>query len=801
MAESSIAPRSKPRQSNAQIFKEWKNGLSAFVDASTDGFVLFDENLDLVGINPAGQRLVGLSEEAARAGIGKNILQLIPGIRESGRYDKYLNVMRTGDPFIADDIVPHPKFGDIRLMVKAFKAGNGLGIVVGDIPERKRAEEELNKYRQHLEELVEEHTAELEHANEQLQQEIVEHRKTEKTLREAEQRYRTAADFTYDWESWENPDGTLQYVSLACERITGYSAKEFMDHPGLLTEVILPEDGEIWAEHRHDVAETPGRHEVQFRIRQRDGETRWIEHACQPVVDEEGAFLGYRASNRDITERKRVDEELRIKDWAIASSINAICMADLEGKTIYVNASFLKMWGCDSSEETMGKPAVEFWQDRKQAASVVRALLRKGIWQGELVALRADGSTFDAHVLASKVEDDAGEPICLMSSIIDITERKQMEEALRAKEEYFRSLIENSLEAILVVNGDGTIRYQSPSAQRVMGYRPEDRAPENPFRFIHSEDVSKATEAFSQLVQNPGITRYTELCAKHEDGSWHTLEILAKSLLDDPVVRGIVVNFRDITERKRAEEKLERLYEKEKKLRQQLEEEMKKRVEFTRALAHELKTPLTPVVMSSQLLTSELKDETLLRVAQNIYRGASNLNTRIDELLDLARGEIGMLQIKPEQVDVLQLFQEVVEDVSSVTSSRGQSLILRLPPSLPLVWCDKGRLRQIVLNLLNNAFKFTPAGGEITLRAKQEDGSLVVGVRDTGPGIAEEEQKRIFNPYHRLEGDRERLSGLGLGLALCKTLVELHKGRIWVRSRAGKGSAFGFSLPLEGPSQ
>jgi len=104
-----------------------------------------------------------------------------------------------------------------------------------------------------------------------------------------------------------------------------------------------------------------------------------------------------------------------------------------------------------------------------------------------------------------------------------------------------------------------------------------------------------------------------------------------------------------------------------------------------------------------------------------------------------------------------------------------------------------------VLNLLNNAFKFTPAGGKITLRAKQEDGNLVVEVKDTGPGIAEEDQQRIFEPYQRKESDRERLSGLGLGLALCKTLVELHRGRIWIKSRAGRGSTFGFSLPLEGP--
>jgi signal transduction histidine kinase len=200
---------------------------------------------------------------------------------------------------------------------------------------------------------------------------------------------------------------------------------------------------------------------------------------------------------------------------------------------------------------------------------------------------------------------------------------------------------------------------------------------------------------------------------------------------------------------------------------------------------------------SSELLVSELKKEPLLSLAKNINRGASNLNNRIDELLDLARGEIGMLQLKPELVDLPKLLREVADDMTPVASSHGQSLILELPPSLPLAWADEGRLRQVVLNLLNNAAKFTPEGGKIILRAREDSANLVVEVQDTGRGITGEEQQRLFEPYHRLESDRDHLSGLGLGLALCKTLVELHGGRIWVQSQSGRGSIFGFSVPLE----
>ncbi len=129
---------------------------------------------------------------------------------------------------------------------------------------------------------------------------------------QAEPDYRIIADFTYDWESWEAPDGRLRYVSPACERVTGYAAQQFMENPHLFEEILLPDDREVWDEHRREVREHSGLHEVQFRIRRRDGEIRWIEHGCQPVADDQGRFLGNRGSNRDITYRKMAESERNI---------------------------------------------------------------------------------------------------------------------------------------------------------------------------------------------------------------------------------------------------------------------------------------------------------------------------------------------------------------------------------------------------------------------------------------------------------------------------------------------------------
>ena len=377
-------------------------------------------------------------------------------------------------------------------------------------------------------------------------------------------------------------------------------------------------------------------------------------------------------------------------------------------------------------------------------------------------------------------------------------ERSRAEKSLQQSEHNYRVLFESTLDGMFVIDAQ-TMRVvlANQNAANVYGFKSaEDAVGVNPLDYIHPDDRVRARRVIVEDLFEKDLRQIHEFRSTTEDGR----DIWISTVGTRTEYQGklaALISVRDISERKRSENKVQQLYEQERKLRQELEAEMKRRVEFTRALAHELKTPLTPVMASSELLVAELRNEPLLSLAKNINRGASNLNSRIDELLDLARGEIGMLQLKPELVDLLQLLREAADDMTPVASSHGQSLVLELPPSLPLAWADEGRLRQVVLNLLNNAAKFTPERGKIILRAREDSSNLIVEVQDTGRGMTAEEQQRLFEPYHRLESDRDHLSGLGLGLALCKALVELHGGRIWVQSQAGKGSTFGFSVPLE----
>lgn len=240
-----------------------------------------------------------------------------------------------------------------------------------------------------------------------------------------------------------------------------------------------------------------------------------------------------------------------------------------------------------------------------------------------------------------------------------------------------------------------------------------------------------------------------------------------------------------------------RLYQVERKQRLELQERAEIRSQFVTALIHKLQTPLTSMLASGGLLAEQVRKEPSLgRLAQNILDGCHSLEAKLDESFDLARGEMSTLKLELESLDLLLLLQNVASRFSPVIQSKGQSFTPDFPSSLPWIKADGERLEQVLTNLLSNATKFTPRGGSIVLRARKRGSDLVIQVQDNGIGIPEEKQKRLFEPYYRARlGEGER-RGLGLGLTLCKQLVELHRGKIWVESEEGKGSIFSFSLPL-----
>ncbi len=219
---------------------------------------------------------------------------------------------------------------------------------------------------------------------------------------------------------------------------------------------------------------------------------------------------------------------------------------------------------------------------------------------------------------------------------------------------------------------------------------------------------------------------------------------------------------------------------------------------FVDTLSHELKTPLTSIIAAAGLLAEELEtstDQSHQKLIQTIIHNANNLETRLAELLDIVKSGSGKLQLQVEPVDIKSLILGTCLQITPMLRGKRQKLNTEMPESLPIIQGDGQRLEQVMLNLMTNAAKFTPDEGNILIRVRTENASLVIDVADNGIGIASEEIPRLFKPYSRLSADTQRHPGLGLGLALAKQVVELHGGKIWVESEPGKGSTFSFSLP------
>jgi len=279
---------------------------------------------------------------------------------------------------------------------------------------------------------------------------------------------------------------------------------------------------------------------------------------------------------------------------------------------------------------------------------------------------------------------------------------------------------------------------------------------------------------------------------KRKDGSIVDVEIHATMIaIDDSPISLAVI--RDISDRKNFEKKSQDLHLAEQNLRQELENQIQQRTEFYKALVHELKTPLTPIVLNSEVLEDNLEGESK-KLANNINIASLELLTRINELYDMAKGEVGILKITRSWIYLDELVNELFGLFSSSLNHKQLNLRIFFSPDLPLIYADPYRLKQVLINLLNNSITFSPPKGQIVLICTARDSEIVMDVIDEGIGISDDDLQKLFKPYVLTKSD-----GLGLGLSLSKKIVELHNGEIKAESTLGWGSKFSVILPVCSP--
>ncbi|AFV76536.1 PAS domain S-box [Thermus oshimai JL-2] len=376
-----------------------------------------------------------------------------------------------------------------------------------------------------------------------------------------------------------------------------------------------------------------------------------------------------------------------------------------------------------------------------------------------------------------KALDRLGQLSALLALVL---EKARFLERLEAEEVRLRALLENAQDVVYVLDREGYIRFVSESVRPVLGYDPEGhkKAPLNALDFVHPEDRPLAESLFRELLAHGGEVRSAAFRVLHASGEPIPMEAFGRNLLHDPRVGGVVVTLRD--------------------LRPHLEAERLKG-EFIAAVSHELRTPLAVIMGLAELLKEEGLSPSAEESVELILESAFRLKTMVDNLLDTSRLEAGRFEVNRRPVHLAPLLRDLARSFSGVARLSGVGFSVEVE-ELPLFLADPDRVVQVVGNLLSNAFKFTPPGGEVRLSARATEEAVVLEVADTGPGIPKEDLPRLFQRYARAKNAEKRgVSGTGLGLFISKHIVEAHGGRIEVETEEGKGSRFRVILPLYGP--
>ena len=566
--------------------------------------------------------------------------------------------------------------------------------------------------------------------------------------------------------------------------------------------------------------------DFEGRIKMKDGTHRYIKASFTIQKNKEGNILRTEGIFRDITERKRMEKELEESRKHFKKLFNLItdpvCIVDKKGKFLDVTNRVEEITGY-KKEELIGR---NFFETKivtmKSKAILIKNLakrmMRMHIAPYEIEVLTKDGRKLPYEVHAEKIDYKGKHADMVVFK--DISERKQMEEKLREYTEHLEELVEEqtkdlreSEEALREVewkfqeslksteSGCWDWNIVTSDLWWSEGIEPMFELEKEEFgstyeaflALVHEEDRELVVKAMNFAIEEG--TPYAvdhRIAMKNGNVKWVAEKGVVLRNAEGKAVR-MLGTVTDITERKRLEETLRKQNIQLKKL-----DEMKSH--FMSMATHELRTPLVSIKGYTELIRSGRVGEVPERLGEMlkvVERNADRLSNLTDDLLDQQRLESGQLTISPENLKLQSIIKEVVEEVQPFILEKNQVLNIQVPDVLAPVKADKNRMTQVLLNLLNNASKFSPPSGSISLQVREISEMVEVQVSDSGIGIAKEDMDKLFKSFPGIQKTGHH-KGTGLGLSICKGIIDLHGGRIWAESEGdGRGAKFTFTIPKQ----
>ena len=369
---------------------------------------------------------------------------------------------------------------------------------------------------------------------------------------------------------------------------------------------------------------------------------------------------------------------------------------------------------------------------------------------------------------------------------------KQIEEFKKRDEEKFNQLIKNSFDMLVMLDSNGVQHYVSESCERILGFKPEELINISVIEtMIHPDDQEKTMAGLTDIIKNVanGGAQYRH---RHKNGSWVYLEAFGTNQIDNPLIKSVVLNVRDITERYHAKQML-----KESELR--LKEINATKDKLFSIIAHDLRSPFNSILGFSELLKENLKesaDSKSEKYASLLNSSAKNTLVLLENLLNWAKSQTGQINFNPKKIDLYSSIQETIKIIHAQAKIKDITIHKVLVDETE-VYADENMLKIILQNLISNAIKFTKLGGSIYISVISYENQAEISISDNGTGIHEEKLKTLFNiSSNAMSLGTANEKGSGLGLILCKEFVEKQGGIIWVESEEGKGSDFKFTLPL-----